>query len=165
MNARGLGAFTHRARYALGMDEPKPKRKKSISPTMRTLAKLRADGWTCAIVERWNPHAMIRQDLYGFCDILAVKSGAGTLAVQACVGASLAARRTKLHAEPRVRTCIEAGWRVELWAWRKVGARGKRKLWDVNVEPVTLGGMSDVGRDSVRGTGAEEEAGTARAGG
>lgn len=142
MNARGLGAFTHRARYALGMDEPKPKRKKSISPTMRTLAKLRADGWTCAIVERWNPHAMIRQDLYGFCDILAIKPGVGILAVQACAGASLAARRTKLYSEPRVRTWIASGGLVALHAWRKHGKRGERKLWGVIDEPVTLDSLA-----------------------
>jgi hypothetical protein len=36
-----------------------------VTPTQRSLAYLRAEGWQVAIVERWNPHARIRQDLFG----------------------------------------------------------------------------------------------------
>ena len=42
-------------------------------PTQRTLARLRQEGaLEVAIVEHWNPHARIRQDLFGFIDILAI---------------------------------------------------------------------------------------------
>ena len=52
------------------------------------------------MVERWNQYAKVRQDLFGFVDILAVRPNE-ILAVQACAGASHAARRDKILAEPR----------------------------------------------------------------
>jgi len=29
-----------------------------MTPTQRSLAKLRAEGWLVAVVERWNPYAL-----------------------------------------------------------------------------------------------------------
>lgn len=45
------------------------------SPTQRSLAHLRSLGYRVAVVERWNPHARIRQDLFGVLDLLAVRDG------------------------------------------------------------------------------------------
>lgn len=96
-------------------EEVKPKpRRKSASPTQLVLAALRKDGWLCAIVERWNQHAMIRQDLMGWCDLLAVRPGE-TLGVQASTADHAAERRAKVAAEPRAHVCVAAGWRVEVW--------------------------------------------------
>ena len=100
-----------------------------MTPTARSLETLRALGYTAQVVERWNPHAKIRQDLFGCIDILAVNGH--VLGVQACAGSSAAARATKAVAEPRLRTWLEAGCAFEVWAWRKVGPRGKRKVWAV----------------------------------
>ena len=52
-----------------------------MTPTQRSLKYLREQGYTVAIVERWNAFAKIRQDLFGFIDLLAIKPGE-TLAVQ-----------------------------------------------------------------------------------
>src|SRR3546814_2519291 len=54
----------------------------SASPTARTLAKLRADGWLAWVVEKWIPQTRKRSDLFGFIDILALRDGE-VLAVQA----------------------------------------------------------------------------------
>lgn len=105
------------------------------SPTQRTLAELRKIGWTCAIVERWNQYAKIRQDLFGFIDIVAIRPGE-ILAVQACAGASHAARRDKIIAEPKSAQWLAAGGLIEIWSWRKAGERGKRKLWTPRVERI-----------------------------
>lgn len=107
------------------------------SPTQRSLALLRAEGWTVAIVEKWNPHARIRQDLFGCIDLLAIKPGCKPLGIQACAGASHAARRTKSIAEPRLLTWLAAGCDFEVWSWSKRGPRGKRKLWEVRREVLT----------------------------
>ena len=61
------------------------------SPTQRSLAHLRALGYRVAIVERWNPFARIRQDLFGVLDLLAVKDGE-ILGVQVTSGSNVAAR-------------------------------------------------------------------------
>lgn len=116
------------------------------SPTSRTLAALRAEGWTCAVVERWNPHARVRQDLWGFCDLLACAAGRGTIAVQACAGSGLAAHRDKLLAEPRLREWLLASKdnRCEVWAWRKLGARGKRKVYEHRIDRAELDDLGAV---------------------
>ena len=43
-----------------------------ISPTSRTLKYLRTQGWEAGIVEKFNPYAHVRQDLFGFIDIIAL---------------------------------------------------------------------------------------------
>lgn len=111
------------------------------SPTQRTLALLRKDGWTCAIVERWNPHARIRQDLYGFIDIVAIHPDRGILGVQACAGASHAARRTKIIQEPRAWLWRKAGGMIDVCSWSKKGAAGKRKMWEARIEHIALGDL------------------------
>lgn len=108
-------------------------------PTQRTLVMLRAGGYSCAITEHWNPHARIRQDLFGAFDVIALHpSWHGVLGVQITTSSNLAARRTKLMALNAVRVWLQAGNRIWLIGWRKGGARGKRKTWDIRVLALTL---------------------------
>jgi hypothetical protein len=90
----------------------------AASPTERSLKLLRKEGWEPAVVERWNAHARIRQDLWGFVDLIAMKAGEPPLLVQSTSAANLAARRTKIAAEPRARLALTAGFRVVLHGWR-----------------------------------------------
>lgn len=128
--------------YVAGAEEPPapsaapgasaaPARKpKNTSPTQRTLKYWRDQGYTCAIVERWNPHARIRQDLYGFIDVLAIK-GEDIVGIQACSGAGgdSAARVRKIteHANYplvcRALTIVVQSWRKNAkgrWVSREV---------------------------------------------
>lgn len=108
-----------------------------MSPTQRSLALLRERGYTAAVVERWNAFARVRQDLFGFVDIVAVKAGEqGVVAVQSTSADNLAARRTKIATEQRARVWLAAGNRIVLHGWRKGGSRGTRKRWQVNEENV-----------------------------
>jgi len=102
------------------------------SPTQRTLARLRKDGWTAQVVERWNPYAHIRQDLFGIIDILAIRKDE-ILGVQATSGSNVPARVKKSLEEGResLERWLLAGGHYEVWGWAKRGARGKRKLWTV----------------------------------
>jgi hypothetical protein len=56
---------------------------------------LRELSYHTRVVEKWNPFAKIRQDLFG-ADVLALKPGEPVLAVQATTGANHAAWREKL---------------------------------------------------------------------
>ena len=107
------------------------------SPTQRTLAELRKNGYTAQVVERWNPHARVRVDLFGVIDLLALLPDR-ILGIQACAGASHAVRRTKILDEPRARQWLQAGGELAGWSWAKQGARGKRKTWTLRVEAITL---------------------------
>jgi hypothetical protein len=89
----------------------------SLSPTQRTLAYLREEGYTCAIVERWNPFAKIRQDLFGFIDILAIKKDE-TLAVQ-CTSTGVAARMKKIQESEYLPKVRDAGWKILIIGWSK----------------------------------------------
>lgn len=99
-----------------------------MSPTQRSLKKLRDEGWLVAITERWNPHAKIRQDLFGFVDLLAVKDGQ-TLAVQTTSGANVSARVKKIADVESLPAIRKAGWSVHVHGWRKL----KTGRWECRV--------------------------------
>jgi hypothetical protein len=110
----------------------RPRKKSKTSPTARTLAYARKRGWLANVTERWNPHAFVRQDLFGFCDVLVLDGRPGALAIQATAASNNAApRMRKLEELPAVRAWLLASLRVEVWSWRKVGAAGARKTWSV----------------------------------
>ena len=106
-----------------------------MTPTQRTLAECRKRGWIAQVVERWNPHARIRQDLFGCIDIVAL-TPEGILGIQACAGSSHAARMTKALGEERMHRWRIAGGKFQVWSWSKRGARGKRKVWTLREEAV-----------------------------
>jgi hypothetical protein len=106
------------------------------SPTARSLAECKKRGWTAQVVEKWNPHARIRQDLFGCIDIVAI-TPEGILGIQACAGASHAARAAKMRAEPRTLAWLKAGAFLSVWSWSKRGPRAGRKLWTLRAEVIT----------------------------
>ena len=88
-----------------------------MTPTQRSLAYLREEGYTVAIVERWNPHARIRQDLFGFIDLLAIRKGE-TLAVQV-TSTGVSSRIKKIMESDYLPNVRDAGWRIIVHGWRK----------------------------------------------
>ena len=101
------------------------------SPTTRSLALLREQGYTVAVVEKWNPHARIRQDLFGFIDILAIKRGE-TLAVQA-TSSGVSARLKKINDSELLPKVREAGWTIQIWGWTKSAKTGKYVLRVIDI--------------------------------
>jgi hypothetical protein len=59
---------------------------KGLSPTQRTLAAIRREGALAGIVEKWNSHAFIRQDLFGFVDIIAIYPDSRRITAIQCTG-------------------------------------------------------------------------------
>lgn len=96
------------------------------SPTQRSLQLLRKDCQLVQVVEKWNPHAKIRQDLFGFIDILAIRDGE-TIAVQTTSGSSVSARIKKIQDSDALAHIRKANWRVVVHGWRKVKPRGETK--------------------------------------
>lgn len=89
-----------------------------MSPTQRTLALLKRLGHPAAVVERWNPHARVRQDLFGCIDILALAHG-HTWAIQCTSAAHVADRQAKLEQNPLLPAMQAAGWTILVQGWRK----------------------------------------------
>jgi hypothetical protein len=88
-----------------------------MTPTQRSLALLREEGYTVAIVEKWNPHVRIRQDLFGFIDLLAIRKGE-TLAVQT-TSTGVSSRIKKIMESDYLPKVRDAGWRIIVHGWRK----------------------------------------------
>lgn len=99
------------------------------SPTQRSLEKLRAEGYLCQIVERWNPHVRIRQDLFGIGDILAIREGE-TLLVQTTSRGNVAARVTKIQESEHLDKILAAGWKITVHGWGKLKAGWTCKIVD-----------------------------------
>lgn len=87
------------------------------SPTERSLAYLREQGYLVTIVEHWNSHARVRQDLFGIIDLLAVKEGE-TLGVQ-CTDATNVSKRIKKIADHESTPALRAaGWAIHVHGWK-----------------------------------------------
>jgi len=87
-----------------------------LSPTQRSLALLRDEGYSPFIVEHWNPFAKIRQDLFGFVDILALRKGE-VLGVQTTSRNNVAARIQKIANHKNVGIVRDSGVRIEVHGW------------------------------------------------
>jgi hypothetical protein len=111
------------------------------SPTERTLKALREGGAIARVVERWNPYARKRQDLFGQ-DIQAIQ-GCKLIGVQSTSGAHHADHVTKAITNPEVAAWLRTGNGFEIWSWAKKGPRGKRKLWQSRVTQLRLDGSQD----------------------
>ncbi|MFQ5589579.1 MAG: hypothetical protein ACE5HE_00310 [Phycisphaerae bacterium] len=108
------------------------------SPTIRSLRKLRKEGYFCAVVEKWNPYVKTRHDLFGFADIIAVLRNDVVL-VQTTSGAHVAARVSKILSLQSAALWLDSPNRhIVVHGWAKRGPRGKRKLWDCRVINVTM---------------------------
>ena len=89
----------------------------SRSPTQRSLEYLRDLGYHCEIVVKWNSFTKQRKDLWGWCDILAIRENE-VLAVQVTASA-VADRIKKIQESTTVALVRKAGIRIEVHGWRK----------------------------------------------
>lgn len=109
-----------------------------MSPTQRTLKEMRKRGYLCEITERFNPWSKTRHDLFGFIDVLCLK-GDELVAVQTTSGSNVSARIQKIKQTQAAALWLESPSRkIVVHGWRRVGARGKRKLWQCREIPVNL---------------------------
>lgn len=99
------------------------------SPTQLSLETLRKDGWIAEVVEKWIPGANIRKDLWGWCDIVAIKDGQ-TLAVQTTSYSNVSTRKKKIMESDTIEIVKQAGWAVQVHGWHKVDNRWKCKVVD-----------------------------------
>ena len=88
------------------------------SPTQRSLAKLRAEGYRAEVVEKFNAFTKRRHDLFQVGDILAIRDGE-TLLVQTTSGSNVSARVKKIAESDAIGDIRKAGWRVHVHGWRK----------------------------------------------
>lgn len=97
----------------------------SKSPTQCTLDKWRKAGYRCSVVEKWNAHVKVRQDLFGFIDVLAIGEGE-TVGIQSTTKVHVNERIKKIESDDlfdAVNDVRKAGWRIIVEGWHKPGSR------------------------------------------
>jgi len=104
----------------------------AMSPTQLTLRKLRNEGYQAAVVEKWNHHVKIRQDLFGFVDVIGVRDNE-TIAVQACTFGDRLKRKRKVEAADTLPAVLAARWNVVVHGWRK-----QKNKWHCTEEPIDV---------------------------
>lgn len=104
----------------------------STSPTQLSLLEARARGWTAAVTEHWNPHAKIRQDLFGVIDILALGPGQ-IIGIQATSDSHVAERVKKIEAHANTPALLASGITLLVWGWKKT--KGRWTLREVDCDP------------------------------
>lgn len=104
----------------------KVRKKRSGSPTQRSLKVLRDAGWTADVAEKFirlpdHPAGGFRRDLFGVADIVAVKKGEPVLFVQTTDATSVSHHLEKLRDEEHaaiVEVLVAVG-RVEIHGWAR----------------------------------------------
>jgi hypothetical protein len=114
-----------------------------MSPTQRTQAELRKQGYTVANCERKVPCTpagykglLKTQDLFEFIDTMAVNDF-HLLAVQSTDGSHHSTRANKIL-ETEVAKSLAYHMDIEVWSWAKRGPRGKAKRWTLRRESLTV---------------------------
>lgn len=97
------------------------------TPTQRTLAEMRKRGYVCEVTEKWNPFARIRQDLFGFIDVLCLGDGE-IIGVQATSAGNVSARVKKIADHENVCAVRKAGMRLLVHGWN--GAKLREVVCD-----------------------------------
>jgi hypothetical protein len=97
----------------------------------RSKQTLEADGWAVWIVERWNQWSHKRMDLFNIADLVAIRPDRkGVTGIQA-TGEDVQEHVRKLMDSPYLKVWLQAENPFFIFAWRKRGERGKRKLWEL----------------------------------
>jgi hypothetical protein len=96
-----------------------------MSPTARTLDRLRRHGIPAQVVERRVPHTRnVTIDLFGCIDVIALPGE--ILGIQVTTGSHHAARLKKAREEKRLVMWLICGAKFEVWSWSE--RRGKHIL-------------------------------------
>lgn len=115
------------------------------SPTQRTLAWLKNQGYVCGIVERWNPVIKNKKhDLFGVIDIIALTSE-GVLGVQS-TGTDFSGHWKKLtmtNAVDSAHWLRTPGTALLLIGWRKVKGETKKEHYEPRLQYVTMNDLRE----------------------
>ena len=101
------------------------------SPTQRSKAHYEKLGYVVAIIEHWNPFAMIRQDMFGIIDLVVI-GGSQTIGVQTTSYSNVPARVNKITASPMTRLLRDCNWQLVVHGWKK-GKDGKWMVREVDL--------------------------------
>ena len=107
-----------------------------MTPSARSAALLRAEGFLVDATEKRLPRCFISVDLYHAFDLVGIRiDRLGVLGVQVTTTSNQSKRLYKLLGNEAVRVWLMAGNAVELHGWKKSARTGR---WEVTRRPITL---------------------------
>lgn len=114
-----------------------------MTPTQRSCALLREQGYIVDIVESYNAFAHVRHDMFGWADIVAIHpKKTGVLAIQTTTASNINARVDKACGMKSFKIWISTGNQVEFHGWRKIYKKGTRqKIWEPIIIRIDVGDM------------------------
>lgn len=118
------------------------------SPTSRTTQWAKKNGYSAAIVEKWNKFAGIRQDMFGFIDVVLIDGIRPVWGLQITSTGNMASRIKKSLESPNLALWCGSGARFSVVGWSKKGGKGKRKLWEMKMVHLTPGAIHTESTDS-----------------
>lgn len=123
----------------------------------RSREKLKELGYATWITEKpFNPYTKRREDLFNLFDLVAIRDDiAGVTGIQACgedvsdhvckvLKGYVGSKGDEIPPNPHLRIWLKSGNRAFIWAWRKRGAQGKRKLWELREVQFVINQAGDV---------------------
>jgi hypothetical protein len=102
-----------------------------MTPTQRSLAHMRAQGYTVDVAEHWLSWAKKRRDLFSIVDLVCLGDGV-TVGVQTTSLTNVSARVKKITECEHLGALRKAGWRILVHGWGK-GSNGRYRLREVDV--------------------------------
>lgn len=99
--------------------------------TKRTLDAWRKGGYLCQVVETYNSHARVKNDLYGFLDVLCVREKE-IVGIQVTSQSNLSARVDKILKHKNYIPIKKSGIKILVEGWQKK-KEGRRLLWESNI--------------------------------
>jgi len=108
------------------------------SPTQRSLKHLRELGYQVGITEKWNQYARIRQDLFGWLDMVAVHPEKKILGVQTTTKSNMPARLEKARGNAALVSWLLGGGRLECHGWRKLKGHWVVSIQEISIQDLAL---------------------------
>lgn len=90
-----------------------------MSPTQQALKIIKQLNLQYAIVEHWNHHAQIRQDLFGIFDLLVLIPNKYAVGIQVTTFSNRSARQTKMKHSLYLANWLSTGNKAHLWTYRE----------------------------------------------
>ena len=108
-----------------------------MSPTQRTLALVRKQGFVAQVVEHVVPRTFIRRDLFNIIDILAINAN-HTIGIQTTSGSNVSARIKKAIESEQLRLWLSSpDRRFLIHGWRKLKSS---RRWECREIELTIAG-------------------------
>jgi len=106
----------------------------------RTLSELKSQGYMVQKVEHFNVYGGVRQDLFGFLDLLAVHPAHGIIGIQVC-GEDWSSHVKKLTGERKEALILwlASGGRCTLIGWRQL-----KETWTPRIREFTLADFPEI---------------------